>query len=296
MRKVAIVTDSTSDLGKEIREKYDIRYVKMSYSYDGKEYPASLDWEALGAHEFYDLMRNGVIMKTSLVMREEFVTVFTDCLENGYDIVYISCSSALSGSVNSGRLVADQLREKYPEAEIYCVDSRISSLGQGMITVDAAKMRDNGKSAAEIAAEIEKNRLKYNQFGAVANLEYLRRAGRVKASKAFFGNLFGIRPILLSDVIGQNYAFKKAKGAANARKEIASLIAEVAEDSENSVLCISHADDIEEAEKLRDEILAKRAFRDVYINYIGPIVGASVGPGTIIAFAYGKEVTIEGKD
>lgn len=296
MRKVAVVADSTCDLGRDIREKYDISYVKMSYMYEGKEYPASLDWEDLGAHEFYDIMRNGGRMKTSLVMREEFVKVFSNFLEKGYDIVYLSCSSALSGSVNSGRLVAKELLEKYPDGHIFCVDTLISSLGQGMIAVDAAKMRDDGMSAEEIARVAEKERLKYNQFGAVANLEYLRRAGRVKASKAFFGNLFGIRPILLSDIKGQNYAFKKAKGAANARAEIAALIAESAENSENSVLCISHADDIEEAEKLRDEILAIKPFKKVYINFIGPIVGASVGPGTIIAFAYGKEVTVEGKE
>lgn len=296
MRKAAIVTDSTCDLSKDIREKYGIRYIKMSYSDGENIYPASLDDAEFSAHEFYDKMRGGAVFKTSLIMREDLERVFTECLDEGCDIVYIACSSALSGSVGLALLAREKLLPMYPGAEIYCVDSLISSLGEGMMAIDAAKMRDSGMSAAEISRQIEGTRLRYNQFGTVASLEYLKRAGRVKASKAFFGNLFSIRPILLSDVKGQNYAFKKAKGDVGARQEIARLIADASEDSENRTLFISHADDEESALKLRDEILSLKTFNKVYINYIGPIVGASVGPGTLIAFVYGKEVTIEGKE
>jgi fatty acid-binding protein DegV len=106
----------------------------------------------------------------------------------------------------------------------------------------ASKMREEGKTAAQTAAYLEENRLKMNQYGTCDTLEYLRRAGRVKASKAFFGNLFGVKPVLISDKAGQNFAVKKAKGNLNARIAVAEGIAEVVENSETQVLYISHAD------------------------------------------------------
>lgn len=296
MSKYVIFSDSTCDLNAELRKTYDIEYVQMNYVVDDQEYPADLDWGIHSVKEFYDLMRNGKRVRTTQVPREAFETAFTKTLEASMDAVYISCSSALSGSIGLARLVAQELSEKYPNNKIYCVDSLCSSLGQGSMVLTAAKLRAEGKSAAEVAAYVEADRLKVNQAGTVDSMEYLRRAGRIKASKAFFGNLFGIKPIIISDVIGQNFAVKKTKGAANARKEIANMMAENVIDPENQCLYITHADVPEVAEQLKAEILLQVPFKETHISTIGPIVGASVGPGTIIAFCHGKEVTIEGKE
>ena len=129
----------------------------------------------------------------------------------------------------------------------------------------------------------------------MASLEYLRRSGRVKASKAFFGNLFGVKPIIISDRKGQNYAYKKAKGIVNARAAIAEHIADAANGTYDT-LFLSHADCLEDIELLKEEILKVAPFKNVIVSTIGPIVGASVGPGTVIAFCYGKEVLIEGNE
>lgn len=296
MRKFAIVTDSTSDLNKETREALNIDYVMMNYVIDTKEYPASLDWETHSVGEYYDMMRNGTRVRTTQVPRETFEACFEGYLKEDTDVIYISCSSALSGSVGLGVIVAEELMQKYPGSKIVCVDSLISSVGQGYLVITAAKLREEGKTIDEVVDYLVANRLKVNQFGTVESLEYLRRAGRVKASKAFFGKLFGIKPIIISDIKGQNFAFKKVKGALNCRKEIATQIADVVINPEEQTLYLSHADVPEEIEALRDEILKLAAFKDVYINNIGPIVGASVGPGTVIAFCVGKEVTIEGNE
>lgn len=296
MRKFAVIADSTADLGIDLRQKYNIDYVKMNYVIDGKEYPASLDWENHSVKEFYDIMRGGKRIFTTQVPREEFVTKFTEYITNGTDVLYISCSSALSASVNLARIVAKELMEEYPESKIVCVDSLISSLGQGYLAIEAAKLRDAGASVEETAKHIENIRLNVNQCGTPASLEYLKRAGRVTASSAFFGNLLGVKPILISDIKGQNYACKKVKGHLNAKREIAKMTSEFVTDDGYDCLYISHSDALEDAEFLRDEILKTAPFKNCYINYIGPIVGASVGPGTIIAFCYGKKVTIEGRD
>lgn len=292
----AIISDSTCDLSNELRAKHDIDYVYMNYVIDDKEYPAMLDWQYHSPKEFYDLMRKGTRVTTTQVPREVFYNKFTSYLKEGKDVIYISCSSALSGSYNLATLIAKELAQEFPKNKVYCVDSLISSFGQGGLAIMASQLRGEGKSAQEVVSFLTENRLKMNQVGTPENLEYLRRAGRVKASKAFFGNLFGVKPIIISDIIGQNYAFKKAKGALNAKLAIAEHLAEVVENPEDQILYISHADNEESALQLQKLVLERVPFAGCHIGYIAPIVGSCVGPGTIIAFCYGKEVTIKGED
>ena len=295
MRDFIVLTDSTSDLTFQMRQQYGIEYVPMQYIIDGVEYKASLDWESHNPKEYYDLMRNGTRVFTSQILKDTYYEAFHNAICDGKDVVYISCSSALSASINVARLVAMELTEKYPEAVIYCVDSLISSLGQGYLAMEASRKRAAGLSAADTVAYIESIKLCVNQCGTVSSLEYLRRAGRVKASKAFLGNLFGVKPIIISDIKGQNYAYKKAKGTINARIAIAEHI----RDAANGVyeeLFLTHADCEEDILLLKDEILKIAPFKNVTISTIGPIVGASVGPGTVIAFCHGTEVTIEGNE
>lgn len=295
MREFVIFGDSTCDLNKELREKFGIEYVAMNFTIDDVEYKASLDWECHSAKEHYDIMRGGKRVFTTQVPKNVYYDSFKKCLQEGKDVLYISCSSALSASVNTAILVAKELKEEFPEAEILCVDSLISSLGQGYLLMEASKKRSEGLSAAETAKYIEDIRLSVNQCGTVESMEYLSRAGRVKASKAFFGNLFGVKPIIISDRRGQNYAYKKVKGINNARVAIADHIVNAANGVYDTLL-ISHADCLDDAILLRDEILKKAEFKEVILGYIGPIVGASVGPGTVIAFTFGEEVTIEGNE
>lgn len=295
MRDFVIFGDSTCDLDKDMREKYGIDYVPMNYILDGKEYPASLDWESLSVKEFYDAMRNGKRITTTQVPVEVFEKKFTEALEQGKDVLYISCSGALSGSINQGILVAQELVEKYPGATIRCVDPKNSSFGQGIMLMWASEMRAAGKSVDETADYIEENKLKVHQVAFPASLSYLKRAGRVTASSAFFGNLIGIKPILISDAKGQNYAVKKAKGMQGVLEEVTNMVAEEIRDPEDQTIYISHADTEETASAVKELILKKVNCKDVVYGYIGPIVGASVGPGTVSIYFIGDEVTITGE-
>ena len=291
MKDYVIVGDSTCDLNKEIREKYNIDYVQMNYVMDGKEYPASLDWEEMDVHDFYDAMRSGKRITTTQVPAETFYNCFEQYAEAGKDVLYIGCSSALSGSVNTANVVAKEIMEKHPDEKIICVDALNSSFGQGIQLMWAAERKAAGKTMEETADFLEKHRNCVNQCGTVADLSYLKRAGRVTASSAFFGNLIGIKPILISDANGQNYAIKKAKGAQKAKEEIVRYLQEVGKDLEKQTIYISHADDEASAKQLGEMIQKELGCKDVFLDYIGPIVGASVGPGTIIAYCVGKKET-----
>ena len=185
MDKVKIFTDSCSDLTAELRKKYDIEYVKMNTVLNDCETPASLDWEYYSSKEFYEIMRRGKRITTTQVTSKEFEEKFSYWLRQGYDIVYIGCSLKLSGSVNAGEVAARSLEKEYPNNKVYCIDSRNSCCGEGILSIRGAKYRDQGMSAQEIADRIMSERNNINQFCTVHSLDALKRAGRVKAASAF---------------------------------------------------------------------------------------------------------------
>lgn len=294
MKKFVIITDSCADLNKELRTKYDIEYIPMRIIYGTNDIPASLDWEAIPAKDFYNQMREGTIFKTSQINAEQYVDVFEDQINKGYDILSISCSSALSASYNSSVKVKNELLSKYPESKIYCIDSRNSSFGLGIMCIIASQMRSEGKTIEEVAEYIEIHKQELNQIATVEDLNYLKRAGRVTAASAVFGSILKIKPIIISDTLGQNVAIKKVRGRSTSFKAIVEMCAENYTNKENQFIGISHADCLEDAleiKKMLIEAIPEVANVDFIIDYIGPIVGASVGPGTVCVYFYGKEVT-----
>jgi EDD domain protein, degV family len=291
MNKVKIITDSCSDLSGELLTKYDIDYAKMTTVCEGVQQEASLLWEYYSPKELYDKIRNGIKVTTTQVPPEEFTRIF-DLYINDYDIVYIGCSTKQSGSVNTAAVIAKQYKEKYPDSSIYCIDSLNASIGEGMLAIKASEMRDEGKSAKEIFDSVSAMRNNVREFITVHTLEYLRRCGRVKATAAFFGNLMGVKPILISDANGAQTPVKKVKGRKNSFAEIVNLMKENITDSEKQTIYLVHADcDPAEIEALKNETLSKIKCKDVLPLYIGPIIGASVGPDAIGLFAFGTEVT-----
>lgn len=288
MRTFDIITDSTSDLSLELREKYDIDYCKMEFSAEDKTYRASLDWDEISYKTFYDSMRQGKRYKTVQVPVKTFDSVFRQHLDKGNDILYIACSSGLSGSYNAAKVYVEELKSDYPGRKIVCVDSLISGMGQGSMAILAAEMKAEGNTLEETASWIEENKLFFNQYGTVESLDYLKAAGRVTASSAFFGNLFAVKPILISDLEGHNLAVKKVKGRVSSLNELAAMTAKYITNPLEQTIYIGHADDEAAATAVSDKIKELIPGTDTALYVIGPIVGASVGPGTIIVFYRGK--------
>ena len=140
INKVKIITDSCSDLTGELLERYDIDYAQMNTIRDGKETKASLLWEYYTPQELYNAIRNGERILTTQVPVEEFNRIFTKYLDEGFDIVYIGCSLKQSGSVNTGAVAAKNILEKYSDHEIYCIDSKNASLGEGICYSEHARI------------------------------------------------------------------------------------------------------------------------------------------------------------
>ncbi|MBQ7225705.1 MAG: DegV family protein [Clostridia bacterium] len=292
MRKIKIIADSCSDLSKELLEKYDIDYAKMTTVYNGVESPADLYWSQEDAHKFYDIMRNGERITTAQVSMEEFQNIFSKYLNEGYDIIYIACSSKQSSSVNTGNVVANKLLEENADAKITCIDSLNASLGIALLAVEASKMVNAGQDYDTVVNNVISLRKKINQFVTVHSLTFLKRAGRVKGAAAFFGNLMGVKPILISDANGEQAAYKKVKGRQNSFNEIVSMLKSVIKDPENQTVYIAHADcSQEEIDTLVSLVKAQINCKDVFVGCIGPIIGASIGPDAVGVWGIGEEVT-----
>lgn len=289
MRLAKILTDSCCDLSADIRQKYEIDYVKMNICVEGEEKPASLDWELYTPKELYNFMREGKRITTTQVSVAAFTEKLEELVAEGFDVVYIGCSGALSGSVNTAKTVFNAFSEAHPEAELFAIDACRASLGEGLLAVKAAKLAQKGKTAAQIAEYIENNKLKVYQFGTVNTLDYLKRAGRVKASAAFFGNLFGVKPILSADSSGHNVAVKKVKGRLASIDESVRLLSDAMKGSEDNTVFLGHADCTdEEINYLVSKVKELMGTDNIYVNYVGPIIGASVGPGTFVMYGWGN--------
>ena len=294
MENFVIITDSCSELSGELRQKYGVEYVPMHFTYEGKEYIADHDWKELSAHEFYELMRGGVRITTSQVNVEEYKTAFRKYLDEGKDILSISCSAPLSSSVKASFVARDQLLKEYPDRKIICIDSTNSCIGLGIICLSASEKRSEGMTIEEVASWVEENKKFVHMEATVEKLTYLKQAGRVSATSAFFGGILSVKPIIISDKTGANVSVEKVKGRKASFTRIAERIKERIVDCPHQKVFVAHGDCEEDANTLIEEI--RKVLPENYNNlaiekcFVGPIVGASCGPGVIGAFFYGIEV------
>lgn len=296
MRKFAIVTDTACDLEKPFRDKYDVKVLPMHLIIEGKDVLADLEWAPYTAKEYYDMLRNGAKITTAQVSNVDFKNTFTSLVKDGYDVIYIACSSGLSAGVKASVVVKDEVLKEYPEAKIYCIDSLRSCSALGILILTACEMREEGKSVDEVADWLEKNKLTANLDATVDKLIYLRRAGRVSAASSFFGGLLNIKPIIIEDGLGHNFAFEKVKGRKQSLQRLADRFAERVIDVPYQKIFINHGDCIEDAETLKQMILEKLGDKkiDIHIAYVGPIIGTSSGPGMICVNYFGKEENANG--
>lgn len=293
MRDYVIITDSSCDLDAQFREPFGIRAVKMHYTLGETNYDSDLDWQNISPKQFYDTMREGAKVCSAQVNVEEYKAAFKAILDEGKDVLSISCSSNISASVKASYVARDELKQEYPEAKIICVDGLRACHALGILVMTAGELQAEGKTIEEVAEWVEKNKLTSNMVGSVDKLTYLKNAGRVSATSAFFGGLLNIKPIIVADALGRNFACEKVKGRRASLLRTAEIVKENYLDLPHQKVFISHADCIEDAEELKKMIweqLGKEI--PIYIGYVGTSVGSAVGPGMIGVHYFGKEVTL----
>ena len=294
MSKYVIITDSACDLSKEYRQIHNIEYAKMMLNWTDEnnvshEQFADLDWEILSLKEFYDIERRGIRIFTSQITQKHYLDLFTPHLEKGEDILYLAVSSGLSSSIKTCYSAIEELKAKYPNNRVVVVDTLRAGMAQGLIVMRAVELKDEGKSLDDVVKIIEQEKLSYKEVGIPESLIYLKRAGRVKAAAAFFGGMVSLKPILVFDENGCNYACDKAIGKKAAFRRMAEMIRDDIVDANNQEIYLMHADCKEEdIQNFKDAISAQVTVKNIRVEPLGPIIGASSGPGTIIVNYRGK--------
>ncbi len=288
-KKFVIVSDSCCELTQDMREKYGVEYIPMYLSYNDKEIYADVDWKELSVKEFYDILRANTRIFTSQIPAFNYQERFEEYLKEGYDILSISCSSGLSASVKASTVARDELMQTYPDAEIVCVDSLNCGKGLGLLCIYASALREQGKTIQETAQAIEDVKMNVNQLGTVDELKYLKRAGRISASKALFGTMLSVKPIIVSDTNGENVSIEKAKGRNNSLRRLAEMTKEKYTGEAVGDIFVSHADCPEDAEKVKGYLLELIPNANVMVSDLNPIMGASCGPKTLAIYFVGAE-------
>ena len=283
---------STADLSKEHFEKRDIHYVCFHYQLDGRDMPDDLG-QSMPFDAFYQAMVDGADTRTSQVNTEEYLAYFEPFLKQGKDILHVTLSSGISGTINSANAAAEQLRARYPERKIYIVDSLGASSGYGLLMDTLADLRDQGMGLEELRDWTEKNKLRVHHWFFSTDLTFYIKGGRVSKSAGFVGKLLHICPLLNMDHLGRLIPREKIR---TKKKVIQRIVEKMAEHAENGLdysgkCFISMSACMEDARAVA-ELVEKQFPRlngKVLINSIGTTIGSHTGPGTVALFFFGDE-------
>ncbi len=289
MNSYVFMTDSDSDLPYQFVDQYDLKMVYMPYIIDGVEYLDDLGRNGKQA-EYFQNMRNGVAPVTSLLPTPAYLEYFEPILKEGRDILFIAFSSHMSSTINNIFAARDELKQKYPDRRILVVDTLSISAPMTILLHRAYKLYTEGKSMDEIAAWVEANKMRVHAWLTVDDLKYLKRGGRISSIAATMGTMLDLKPIIVINRAGSMAAVDKIRGRKGALRYLADKTAEFIENPEEQDLIILHADALEDANRL-EALIRERVpqIRGVEKHFVGPVIGAHCGPGTVAACFLGKE-------
>ena len=289
MSDFVILTDSSADLGAELVEQMDIQVLPLSFNVQGMTYYNYPDNRDMDPQSFYHLLRKGELATTAAVNVAQYTEALEPLLQAGKDVLILAFSSGLSATFNSSSVAVTELREKYPERKLYTVDTLCASLGQGLLVYLAAKEREKGKNIDEVRDWVVSHKLSICHQFTVDDLHFLKRGGRISATTAVMGSMLKIKPVLHVDNEGHLVSIGKARGRQASLKALVDRMEQTAIDPKDQTVFISHGDCIQDAELVAQMVKDRFGVQKTYINYVGPVIGAHSGPGTLALFYVGVE-------
>lgn len=287
-KKFVIVTDSACDMPAEYIEKHGLECVKLGFLMNNVLYGGE-DGGEMDVKEFYDRVRKGAMPTTYQVNVEAAKAHIEPYLEKGQDVLVVAFSGALSGTANSFTVAAKELQEKYPGRKIFVSDSLCASMGEGLYLDYAVRKAESGASVEETYQYIESIKQNICHYFTVDNLFHLKRGGRVSAATAVVGTLLSIKPVLYVNPKGQLISIGKAMGRKKSIKALFEKMQAMQDMQPGDPVFISHGDCIDDVNYLADMIKDAYPGHPISVNYVGPVIGAHSGPGTLALFFKGKE-------
>ena len=243
--------------------------------------------------EFYQAMVDGADTKTSQINAEEYEAHFRKYLEQGKDVIHLTLSSGISGTINSALVAKANLEDEFPERKLYIVDSLAASSGFGLLMDKLADLRDEGMGIDELCDWAESNKRRLNHWFFSTDLTFYIKGGRVSKTAGIVGGILGICPLLNVDKEGKLIPRMKIKGKKKVYKAIVAKMEELADngyDYDDKVyLCHSNCmEDAKQVALLVEEKFPKTKGK-IEINNIGTTIGSHTGPGTVALFFWGQE-------
>ena len=281
---VHIITDNAANLPQALREQYGIEELCLTYTVDGVPADTSVEFDGRG---FYDALRRGASVQTSMVTPDAAQKGMESYLINGEDVLYVGLSSGVSGTCWGVGLVARELAEKYPERKIRVLDTRGASLGEGLIVLAAAKLAAEGRVIEEIVVRCEELCGKMRQHFMVDDLKFLRKGGRISGSAALAGTLLQIKPILQGDEEGKIVQLAKVRGKKAGMEELVALYDQMVEDR-SAPVGISHASSPADALHIATRLRQVGCTGEILTVCHEPVTGAHVGPGMLAVYFYSE--------
>ena len=283
----AVFADGTANLPKSMLD--GITLLPCEYTVDGAPRTYRGDIDEFDGHAYYEGLRRGTVVRTSLLNTQLFLSQFTPMLEKGLDVVYIAMSSGISGTYNAARIAAQELMEQYRERFVHIVDSHGCGFGNGLLAVLAAELSRQGKAAREAADILDAEVPHTCQYFTVDDLNFLKNTGRVSGMTAKIGTMLNIKPILFGDSTGHIVSCGKVRGRRSAIEGLVKKYEEKRMRLKTPKICISHGDCLSDAKELAARILHITPDADVTVCQHEPFSGSHVGPGMLGLFFRGVE-------
>lgn len=271
---VAIITDSTAYIPKEIREEYHIHMVPLTVTIDGQSYQEEVD---LTASEFYDLVREEKSLpKTSQPAIGLMVDLLEQLKEDHDEVVSIHLSSGISGTYQSMQTAGSMVEG----IKTYVFDSEVSCMAQGFYVLEAAKLAQKGAQATEILEKLNIVKQSLRAYFVVDDLNHLHRGGRLNGAQALVGSVLQVKPILhFSET--KIVPFEKIRTQKKAFKRLIELIDEDASTGVPLRATVIHANCPLVAEQLMRELKDRYTNVELTLSYFGPVIGTHLGEGSI---------------
>ncbi len=292
MRSYVFMTDSDSDISYQFVDEHDVEMVYMPYVVDGVEYLDDLGRNGK-QKEYFQKMRAGIAPKTSLLPVSAYLEIFDPHLKAGKDILFLAFSSKMSATQENAKQAREEILKTYPGRKVVIVDTLTISRPMALLVEKAYALYAEGKPMEAVAKWVEDNKLRAQAWFTVDDLVYLKRGGRISAMQATMGSLMDLKPILTLCRDGSMTAADKIRGRKSALRYLADKTAELIDNPAGQEIIIMHADAEEDAKRL-EALIRERvpSLGKVNTVFIGPVIGAHAGPGTIASVFMGKERTL----
>ncbi len=285
-KEVKVVTDTISSIPKDETEKYDIEQVPLEIVFENKVYRDRID---ISADEFYALLRQtGKLPTTSAPSPNVFLEAYRKVSRKAVDIFCITLSAKFSGTFNSAQLAVEIAREAIPGVVIKVLDSGTAAAAEGLVALAAAKAASLGQSLSEVVDAAMSVMQRVHLFVALDTLNYLVKGGRIPRIAGAAASMLKVKPILtIKD--GEVHVVASARTSVGAMNRILKMMEERVVKGEPLHVAVMHADALEKAIALRDEIAVRFKCTGLFITEFTPVMGVHTGPGVVGVAFYGGE-------